>query len=284
MRTKVGLLIVAVVVVAALAGYMLKRSPAPASGGGAPQPAVDADTDALARAVLARLKAQAELTTSAAPLAPAAPTPAPGSASNEQEELRAIDTYAATERQKIEAWYSDQVAGLKTQLEQRVQTLSEADRLAWIQSYQRANETWSTTGGRSGTTTTGDPAGEYAAILARIKDPKQMTQQDFVNAQIGLAQMRQDKLAAVQREVDRRKAMMVPLKPLTQTPTARKQAGDPTPKVEAITGGAGGQFRALIGDTLVPEGTVVQGYRVKTIRSDSVEFEKDGQTWVQKVN
>jgi hypothetical protein len=282
MRRKVGLLIVVVVAVAALAGYMLKRSPAPVSGGQAPKPAVD--TDAQARAVIARLKAQAELTASAAPLAPAAPAPAPGSESNGQEELHAIDTYATTERQKIEAWYSDQVAGLKTQLEQRVQTLSDTDRLAWIQSYQRAKETWSTTSGRSGTTTTGDPAGEYAAILARIKDPRQMTQQDFVNAQIGLAQMRQDKLAAVQREVDRRKAMMVPQKPRTQTQTALKQAGDPTPKVEAITGGAGGQFRALIGDTLVSEGTVVQGYRVKTVRSDSVEFEKDGQTWVQKVN
>ncbi len=288
MKTKVGLLIVVVVVVAALGGYMLKRPPAPASGGEAPKPAVD--TDAETRAVVARLKAQSELTASAAPLAPAAPAPAPASGSNEQEELRAIDTYATTEQQKIEAWYSDQVAGLKTQLEQRVQTLSDAEKQAWIQSYQRTKETWSATSGRSGTATTRDPAAEYAAIMARTKDPRQMTQQDFVNAQIGLAQMRQDKLAAVQREVDRRKALLAsqkPPTPTTPTKTTQKQTkpvANPTPKVEAIMAGAGNRFCALIGDGLVSEGATVQGYRVKKIHADSVEFEKDGQTWVQKVN
>jgi hypothetical protein len=29
---------------------------------------------------------------------------------------------------------------------------------------------------------------------------------------------------------------------------------------------------------------MVKGYRVKKIQADSVEFERDGQTWVQKVN
>jgi hypothetical protein len=48
--------------------------------------------------------------------------------------------------------------------------------------------------------------------------------------------------------------------------------------------GTGDQFRALIADIIVSEGAVVRGYRVKKISGDSVEFEKDGQTQVQKVN
>ncbi len=53
--------------------------------------------------------------------------------------------------------------------------------------------------------------------------------------------------------------------------------------MQAITGGAG-WFEPLIGDTFVSEGQVVRGYRVKKTQVDSVEFERDGQTWVQKVN
>ncbi len=287
MKTKAGLLIVVVAVAVVLAGYVLLRRshvPAPARGGEPPKPAVD--TEAQVRTVIARLTEQSQL---------AASTPDPNKTArvvaepvpNEQEERRDIEAYAAAERQKIEALYTDQVAGLKAQLDQKVRTLSDKDKLAWAQFYQRANETWSNPSGPSETTATGDPAGEYAAILARTKDSQQMTQQDFVNAQIGLAWMRQDKLATVQREVDRRKALLAVQKPRTPTAptqTARKPTANPTPKVEAIMAGAGNQLCALIGDGLVSEGATVQGYRVKKIQADSVEFEKDGQTWVQKVN
>jgi hypothetical protein len=289
MNGKVGLLIVVGAVAVVLAGYVLMRRshiPAPASGREPPKPVVD--TDAQVRTVMARLAEQSKLAASTPDpnkTAPVAAEPVPDG----QEELRAIDAYAAAERQNIEAWYADHVAELKAQLEQRVQTLSDADKLAWVQSYQRANETWSNSSGRSETTTAGDPAGEYAAILARTKDSQQMTQRDFVNAQIGLGRMRQDKLAAVQREVDRRKALLALQKPPTPTAptqTTRKQTKptpNPTPKVEAIMAGAGNRLCALIGDSLVSEGATVQGYRVKKIQAESVEFE-DGQTWVQKVN
>jgi hypothetical protein len=280
MKRTIGLSLVVVIIVASVT-YTLQRSPIPAPVSGeepaASLPTVDAD----ALALMAQLTAQ---TQSAAYVVPTSKGALVTVEPNEQEELRAIDAYATTERQKIETWYSDQVTGLKVQLEQRVQTLSDTDKLAWVQFYQRANETWSTTGGRSETTTTGDPAGEYAAILARIKDSKQMTQQDFVNAQIGLAWMRGDKLAAVQREVDRRKAMITLRKPHTPTKIAPKQTKNPIPKVEAIMGGADNQFRALIGDALMSEGSVVRGYRVRKILAGSVEFEKNGKTWVQKVN
>jgi hypothetical protein len=287
MNRKVGLLIAVVAVAVVLGGYVLmgrSHSPAPASGGQARKPVVD--TDAQIRTVMARLAEQSQLAASAHDpnkAAPVAAAPVPDA----QEELRDIDGYAAAQRQKIEAWYAEQVAGLRAQLEQRVRTLSDKEKLAWLQFYERANEMRSDPSGRSATTVAGDPAGEYAAILARIKDPQQMTQQDFVNAQIGLARMRQDKLAVVQQEVDRRRALLAwekPRTPTAPTQTASKPPANPTPKVGAIMAGADNRLCALIGDSFVSEGATVQGYRVKRIQADSVEFEKEGQTWVQKVN
>jgi hypothetical protein len=63
-----------------------------------------------------------------------------------------------------------------------------------------------------------------------------------------------------------------------------KLSSDPPPKVKAITADTGNRFRALVGDAFVSEGSMVQGYRVRKVQADGVEFEKDGQTWVQKLN
>jgi len=64
----------------------------------------------------------------------------------------------------------------------------------------------------------------------------------------------------------------------------RNSSAGSGPRVEAIMRGTDGRLLALVGDGLVPEGTIVQGYRVQNIRTDSVEFEKDGKTWVQKID
>jgi hypothetical protein len=69
-----------------------------------------------------------------------------------------------------------------------------------------------------------------------------------------------------------------------QTSTEGTPPRDPTPKVEAVIAVADNRFCALIGDALVYEGGMVQGYRIQKIHTDSVEFEKDGKTWVQRVN
>lgn len=61
-------------------------------------------------------------------------------------------------------------------------------------------------------------------------------------------------------------------------------SSDSAPEVKAITADTGNRFRALVGDALVSEGSMVQGYRVRKVQADGVEFEKDGQTWVQKLN
>jgi hypothetical protein len=64
----------------------------------------------------------------------------------------------------------------------------------------------------------------------------------------------------------------------------RRMAGDPTPRVDTIVAMTENRFSVLIGDALVNEGGTVQGYRVRKITANSVEFEKDGQVWVQKVD
>ena len=84
--------------------------------------------------------------------------------------------------------------------------------------------------------------------------------------------------------VDEQKAKAALQKLRAQMELERNSAGAPIPKVAAITGAAPGQFQALIGDALVSEGNVVQGYRVQKIHAESVEFEKEGKTWTQKVN
>ncbi len=63
-----------------------------------------------------------------------------------------------------------------------------------------------------------------------------------------------------------------------------ERSGDAAPQVEAIMADTANRFRALVGDTLVSEGSMVQGYHVRKVQADSVEFEKDGQIWVQKLD
>jgi len=296
MKRRIWLLLAVVPVL--LAMYTLRRSPIPprVSGGEVLPSSVVESPEPVATPV---------------PIVPPAvpPTVAPPVAEAglpEQEELRVVDAYATEERQKIEAWYSDELARLKTLLEERLQKLDGVDKLAWAQFYQRANETWSTTSGydygsaydsgygsayghgfRSETTDTfvrGDPAEEYAAIMAQIKDSKQATQEDFVKAQQKLAWMREQKLLGVRNEVDRRKAVIALKKSRAQMELERKLSGDRSPIVEAVITTADNRFCALVGDALVYEGNTVQGYRVRKIRADSVEFEKDEEVWVQKVN
>jgi hypothetical protein len=250
-------------------------------------------------------------------VAPVVITPALDSAASElgaasraeQEELCVVVTYAAEERQKIEVWYSGQLTELKVWLDERLQNLDEVNKLAWAQFYQRANETWSMTrgcvdvsvhsydygygygsthgyGSSSGTTQTfvrGNPAGDYAAVVDRLKDSKQATQQDFTEAQRRLAWMRSQKLAAVQAEVDRRKSVVALRMSRAQMEFRRNLSGDLTPRVNFILMARDGRLAISTEAGGAYEGDTIAGYRVLVIRETSVEFEKDGKTWVQKV-
>ena len=89
-----------------------------------------------------------------------------------------------------------------------------------------------------------------------------------------------------QGQVDEQKATAALQKLRARMDLEKKTAGGriSLPRVAAIMAGADNKFCALVGDALVSEGDTVQGYRVRAIRTDAVEFERDGQTWTQKVN
>lgn len=55
------------------------------------------------------------------------------------------------------------------------------------------------------------------------------------------------------------------------------------PRLEGIGKGTDGRFYALVGGTLVYEGDTAHGYQVRKVHAYSVEFEKDGKVWVQKI-
>ncbi len=79
---------------------------------------------------------------------------------------------------------------------------------------------------------------------------------------------------------------LVPTAATEAAPAVQEQppSHDGAPQVEAIIEDAGNQFRALVGDALVSEGGMVQGFRVRKVQADSVVFEKDGQLWLQKLD
>ncbi len=127
-------------------------------------------------------------------------------------------------------------------------------------------------------------AEEARALVARLKEQSELAAagKPFIPA----AQIMADAVRGGpggQEEVDEQKAAAALQKLRMQMEWERQSVREPLPKVQAITRDAG-RFAALIGDTFVSEGETVRGYRVKKIQADSVEFERDGQTWVQKVN
>jgi hypothetical protein len=90
--------------------------------------------------------------------------------------------------------------------------------------------------------------------------------------------------AVAQADANRRKEMTALEKARDRAELARRQSGDLTPRVETIVATPDNRLCVLIEDALVREGSTVQGYRVRKINATSVEFEKDGKVWVQKVD
>ncbi len=120
-------------------------------------------------------------------------------------------------------------------------------------------------------------------IRNRIRDSKQMLLSGLLEGPQGLMQTKEQDSAAAQEEADRQKALADLRKARARTEAARRQLGDFTPTVEAVVAGADNRLCALIGDELVYEGGRVQGYHVRKIAGDAVEFEKGGKVWAQKI-
>lgn len=77
------------------------------------------------------------------------------------------------------------------------------------------------------------------------------------------------------------------MKPLrksrAQVEAARRSSGDPTPRVNAIAMTVDNRFFISTEAGPAYEEDTIKGYRVRKIHADSVELEKDGRAWVQKV-
>jgi hypothetical protein len=228
--------------------------------------------------------------------------------------LRDVDRYVAQERQAIEAWYTEQLAYLKRYAGNRRNELDAEEKTAKARHEQMLKNTVSTKDGRlitesyghvdaytnpyghttaSGYAVTsgqynetaheyvqGDPTSEYSATVREIGQARNEIDQKFANLQ----RMRDEKLATLDAERERRKTTIAWYKGRVQGETARQLSAGPDLKVGAVGIGAGNRFYALISDRLVYEGDVVNGYKVRKIDANRVEFEKDGQTVVEKVN
>jgi len=88
---------------------------------------------------------------------------------------------------------------------------------------------------------------------------------------------------AAQEEAKRQQAIAELNKQRAKAEAERRRSGDPTPRVEAILAGADNRLCVLIDNDLVPEGGTIQGFCVQKIHADSVQFEKAGKVWVQRM-
>ena len=88
---------------------------------------------------------------------------------------------------------------------------------------------------------------------------------------------------ARRQEAARQEAIAAMNKQRGKAEAARKRSGDPTPRVEAILAGADNRLCVLIDNDLIPEGGTIQGFCVQKIHADSVQFEKGGKVWVQRM-
>jgi hypothetical protein len=90
--------------------------------------------------------------------------------------------------------------------------------------------------------------------------------------------------AGAPKDTDRAKEAAALQQRREQAELERKLSGDPTPRVETIAATSDNRLCAVIRDALVYEGDTVEGCRVQKVNTNSVEVEKDGKVWVQRLN
>lgn len=124
----------------------------------------------------------------------------------------------------------------------------------------------------------------YATIVSQINASKQAMLENLLKpCGTSVPAQKSESVVAADEADKRRKAVIALEESRAQREALRRRSGDPTPTVEAVIATADSQFCALIGGVLVYEGNMMEGYRVQKIRAGSVEFEKNGKVWVQKI-
>ncbi len=227
--------------------------------------------------------------------------------------LANLDEYVAKERQNIEAWYIKELANLQQWEKERLEQLDREEKMAWARYNQNLKAVTSTTSGflivdnygtastymmtdnyamtnsykatdglHSQTTNTyvvGNPSGIYESEMLRIKNSKDAIKREFVKLQ----QQKERYLAELESNVYRQIGVINANKRYVQKNTRVKLQGGPG-LIDAIVTNANGESLIMIEGEIFHDGDLVKGFKIKKIDGRTVEFQKDGQTWVQHMD
>ena len=229
-----------------------------------------------------------------------------------------LEEYVARERQRIDAYYTEQPAKLESWAEKNLRELDYVEKTAKARYEQQVKNTESWTVRRtdtdgyvssrgyvgsygdtygSGTITeredsaektmtrvVGDPAGEYNRTLFRIKRARETVNRESSRISDNLQRWKAQRLRDLAAEEDRRRRTIDWHRGRIQRETQRLLSGNPNLSVDAIGAMPDGSYYAFVNGEIIHERNVVNGYRVHKIQADRVEFERDGKMPVQTMN
>ena len=230
---------------------------------------------------------------------------------------RDIDSYVASERARIEAWYSESIARLQAEGERRLKQLEGEERAAYARCLQEMKNTtavsekhvtehgygyanvyvdafgravvddYETKHGRETETTDtsvkGNPTADYEVALDRLRKSEHATELDLRRARKRLDLAREYKLMGLEEEAQRRRDVMAWKRGRVSKEVQEAASDSGAPLVEGIGMSAENTFYAFINGVPVNAGDEVNGFAVVKIDMDRVEFQKDGQTFVREM-
>lgn len=123
---------------------------------------------------------------------------------------------------------------------------------------------------------------DYADRVARLQEIQTMIEKDVLDPVA--AKREQLRIVGFDLPLSSLNAERVSSLTIGGSPPEEGTARDQTPTVDAIGIAADGRYYGMVDGRFIYEGNVVNGYQVQKIHPDSVEFEKDGEVWVRKVN
>lgn len=234
----------------------------------------------------------------------------------EQDKLRSLeqasvelDNYVTERRKEIETWYTSELARLKLWAESRAKELDEDAKVAYARCLQKMQNTvsnstavlsentyvyadtyyspygYATTNGYAYTDgvlqgvtrqrVVGDPVGDYKFELENIKESQRSVEDVFSE----LSQKRERYLWELEVYARSRRLGIEAQKRLVSKNTEVKLAGGPG-VVDAISC-SGGKPCIMFSGEILHEGDSANGFKIIKIHEDRVEFEKDGEVWIQ---
>jgi len=227
-------------------------------------------------------------------------------------EVANLAEYARKERQNIETWYAENLANLKQWEKERLEQLDREEKIAWARynqdvkkttsktreslnagsyetasthmvtdSYAMTKSYTSTDGLHSQTTDTyvvGNPARIYELEMRRIENERDAIKSEFLKLKRKRDRYLAESESYVQRRID---VINVKKRRVKENTTAKLQEGPGM--IDAISFSGSGERLIIFEGKIYHEGDVVNGFNIHKIFADRVEFEKNGQISVQKL-